>query len=128
MAWNVIDLLDQHRGNGLVVCLLHGVSISDDCPLSRLRIGYFVDHGCKDDLLIVHPQWTTSSYTRAYITQILFHSQTGEDKFIPALDRCHQLAIDLLALISKGVQPVPKSVTQFPRTAMPIMVHHCKQG
>jgi len=96
-------------------------------PGSRLRVGYFVDYGCKDDLLIVHPQWTISSYTRAYITRVLLYSKSAEAKFIAALDRCPQLAIDLVALISKGVQPVPKSVTQFPGTAKAILVHHCKQ-
>ena len=95
-------------------------------PGSPLRIGYFVDYGYKDELLIVHPQWTISSHTRASITRLL-ESQSTEDRFIDALDRCPQLAIDLLSLISKGKHPVERAVLQCPGAAKVILLHHCQQ-
>jgi len=95
-------------------------------PGSPLRIGYFVDYGYKDELLVVHPQWTISSHTRASITRLL-ESQSTEDRFIDALDRCPQLAIDLLSLISKGKQPVERTILQCPGAAKVILLHHCQQ-
>ncbi|RPB20667.1 hypothetical protein L211DRAFT_497891 [Terfezia boudieri ATCC MYA-4762] len=95
-------------------------------PGSPLRIGYYVDYGYKDELLIVHPQWTISSHTRASITRLL-ESQSTEDRFIDALDRCPQLAIDLLSLISKGKQPVERTILQCPGAAKVILLHHCQQ-
>lgn len=95
-------------------------------PGSPLRIGYFVDHGCRDELLIVHPQWTISSHTRASITRLL-ELQSTEDRFVEALDKCPQLAIDLLCLISKGKHPVERAILQCPGAAKVLLLHHCQQ-
>lgn len=95
-------------------------------PGSRLRISYFVEYGYRDELLVIHPQWTISSHTRASITRLL-EAQSTEDKFVEALDRCPQLAVDLLSLISKGQCPVEQAILQCPGAAKVILLHHCKQ-
>ena len=93
---------------------------------SRLRLAYLVEHGVKDETLILHPHWTTSIETCASVTRLL-NSPNSEAKFLRALDQCPQLAIDLLSMVTRGSQPVPQTILQFPGAAKVILVENCKR-
>lgn len=95
-------------------------------PGSPLRISYFVSYGSKEDLLVIHPQWTVSSHTRASITRLL-ESQSAEERFVKALDKCPQLAVDLLSLIAKGQNSVDRVILDCPGAAKTVLLYHCKQ-
>ncbi|KAF8440649.1 hypothetical protein BGX38DRAFT_1205621 [Terfezia claveryi] len=103
------------------------VSVYEMTPRgSRFRIGYFAAYGFQDELLIIHPQWTTSSHTRASISRLL-SPQSAQEEFASALDQCPQLAIDLLSVITKGEQLVPYSIVECPGVAKLLLFKHCKE-
>ncbi|RPB28788.1 hypothetical protein L211DRAFT_844863 [Terfezia boudieri ATCC MYA-4762] len=103
------------------------VSVYEMTPRgSRFRIGYFAAYGFRDELLIIHPQWTSSSHTRASILRLL-SPQSSEDEFAGALDRCPELAIDLLSVMTKGTKSVPLSIMQCPGAAKLFLFKHCKE-